>query len=133
MYPRNFLCEETKIKQHTSSKKKLCEIGEEAIWESRFTCLFLFVIPPLWRLPCTHSYPLSFFLPFLPFFLFLYSGQNFCLQLADAQVKKIVFSWYYCVQCSARQGSDLPSRPIFFLGSPAASIMTSNSHCFCYT
>ena len=37
MYPRNFLCEEAKIKQLTSSKKQLCEIGEEAIWESRFT------------------------------------------------------------------------------------------------
>ena len=31
-------CEEAKIKQHTFSKKELCEIGEEAIWESRFTC-----------------------------------------------------------------------------------------------
>ena len=34
MYPRSFLCEEAKIEQHTSSKKKLCEIGEEAIWKS---------------------------------------------------------------------------------------------------
>ena len=32
MYPRSFLCEEAKTKQ-----KKLCEIGKEAIWESRFT------------------------------------------------------------------------------------------------
>ena len=38
MYPRSFLCEEAKTKQHTSSKKELCEIGEGAIWESRFTC-----------------------------------------------------------------------------------------------
>ena len=30
MYPRSFLCEEAKIKQHTPSKKELCEIGEEA-------------------------------------------------------------------------------------------------------
>ena len=34
MCARSFLCEEDKIKQRTSSKKKLCEIGEEAIWES---------------------------------------------------------------------------------------------------
>ena len=42
MYPRNFLTisEEAKIKQHTSSKKELCEIIEEAIWASRFTCFF---------------------------------------------------------------------------------------------
>ena len=31
MYPRRFLYEETKIKQCTSSKKHLHEIGEEAI------------------------------------------------------------------------------------------------------
>ena len=37
MYPRSFLCEEAKIKQRTSLKEELCEIGEEAIWESRFT------------------------------------------------------------------------------------------------
>ena len=36
MYPRSFLCEVAKIKQRTSLKKELCEIGEEAIWESRF-------------------------------------------------------------------------------------------------
>ena len=42
MYPRNFLCEEAKIKQRTPLKKELCEIGEEAIWESRFTS-FLFL------------------------------------------------------------------------------------------
>ena len=35
MYSRSFLCEEAKIKQSTSSKKQLCGIGEEAIWESR--------------------------------------------------------------------------------------------------
>ena len=40
MYPRSFLSEEAKVKRHTSSKKELCEIGEEAIWESRFTCFF---------------------------------------------------------------------------------------------
>ena len=33
MYPRSFLCEETKIKKRTSLKKELCEIGEEAIWD----------------------------------------------------------------------------------------------------
>ena len=38
MYPQSFLCEEAKIKQHNSLKKKLCEVGEGAIWESRFTC-----------------------------------------------------------------------------------------------
>ena len=41
MYPRSFLYEEANIKQRTPLKKKLCEIGEEAIWESRFTS-FLF-------------------------------------------------------------------------------------------
>ena len=40
MYPRSFLYEEAKIKQSTPSKKELCEIGEEAIWESRFTSFF---------------------------------------------------------------------------------------------
>ena len=39
MYPRSFLCEEAEIKQRTPLKKKLCEIGEEAIWKSRFTSL----------------------------------------------------------------------------------------------
>ena len=42
MYPRSYLCEEAKIKQHTSLKEELCEIGEEETWESRFTCFFLF-------------------------------------------------------------------------------------------
>ena len=42
MYPRSFLCEEAKIKQRTPLKKELCEIGEEAIWESRFTSFFRF-------------------------------------------------------------------------------------------
>ena len=42
MYPRSFLCEEAKIKQRTPLKKELCEIGEEAIWESRFTSFLLF-------------------------------------------------------------------------------------------
>ena len=37
MYPPSFLCEETEIKQRTFLKKELCEIGEEAVWESRFT------------------------------------------------------------------------------------------------
>ena len=40
MYPRSFLYEEAKIKQRTALKKELCEIGEEAIWESRFTSFF---------------------------------------------------------------------------------------------
>ena len=40
--PRSFFCEETKIKQCTFLKTKLCEISEEAIWESRFTSFFLF-------------------------------------------------------------------------------------------
>ena len=40
MYPRNFLCEEAKIEQPTPLKKELYEIGEEAIWESRFTSFF---------------------------------------------------------------------------------------------
>ena len=37
MYLQSFLCEEAKIKQRTFSKKELCEIGKEAIWEFRFT------------------------------------------------------------------------------------------------
>ena len=40
-YPRSFLCEEATIKQHSFSKKELCEISDEAIWESRFTCFLL--------------------------------------------------------------------------------------------
>ena len=40
MYPRSFLFEEAKIKQRTPLKKELCEIGEEAIWESRFKSFF---------------------------------------------------------------------------------------------
>ena len=40
MYPRSFLCEEAKIKQRTRLKNELCEIGEEAIWESRITSFF---------------------------------------------------------------------------------------------
>ena len=44
MYPRSFLCEEAKIKQRTSLKKELGEIGEEAIWESRFTSFFIIYI-----------------------------------------------------------------------------------------
>ena len=43
MYPRSFLCEEAKIKQRTPLKKELCEINEEAIWESRFTSFFLYL------------------------------------------------------------------------------------------
>ena len=46
MYPRNFLCEEAKIKQRTSPKKELCESSEEAIWKSRFT---FFVAKQRWR------------------------------------------------------------------------------------
>ena len=45
MYPRSFLCEEAKIEQRTTLKKELCEIGEEAIWESRFTSFFYCEIP----------------------------------------------------------------------------------------
>ena len=40
MYSRSFLCEEAKIKQRTPLKKELCEIGEETLWESRFTSFF---------------------------------------------------------------------------------------------
>ena len=44
MYPQSFLCEEAKIKQQTFSKEELCEIGDEAMWESRFTRFFLVYI-----------------------------------------------------------------------------------------
>ena len=40
MYPQIFLYEEAKIKERTPLKKELCEIGEEAICESRFTSFF---------------------------------------------------------------------------------------------
>ena len=40
MYPRISLCEEAKIKQRTPLKKELFKIGEEAIWEFRFTSFF---------------------------------------------------------------------------------------------
>ena len=40
MYPRSFLFEEAKMKQRTTLKKELCEIGEESISESRFTSFF---------------------------------------------------------------------------------------------
>ena len=40
MYPWSFLCEEAKIKHCTPLKKELREIGEETIWESRFTYFF---------------------------------------------------------------------------------------------
>ena len=45
MNPRSFLCEEAKNKQRTSLKKELYEIGEEAIWESRFTSFFFKCYP----------------------------------------------------------------------------------------
>ena len=41
MYPQSFLCEEAKIKQLTPLKKDICELGEEAIWKSRFTSFFM--------------------------------------------------------------------------------------------
>ena len=44
MYLRSFLCEEAEIKQNTSSKKTICEIGEETIWESRFTSFYFFLL-----------------------------------------------------------------------------------------
>ena len=40
MYPRSFLCEEAKIKQHTSSRNELCTISQEEIWEYQFTFFF---------------------------------------------------------------------------------------------
>ena len=40
MYPRNFLCEEAKMKHRTSSKKQLYEFDEEALWKSRLTSFF---------------------------------------------------------------------------------------------
>ena len=44
MYPLSYLCEEAEIKQRTSLKKELCEIGEKAIWESRFSHPFFEII-----------------------------------------------------------------------------------------
>ena len=44
MYPRSFLCEEAKIKQDTPLKEELSKIGEEAIWESRFTSFLLLIL-----------------------------------------------------------------------------------------
>ena len=41
IYPRSFLYEEAEIKQDTSLNKERCEVREEAIWESWFTCFFI--------------------------------------------------------------------------------------------
>ena len=49
MYPRSFLCEEAKIKQRSPLKKELCEISEEAIWESRFISFFSPIIVYEWK------------------------------------------------------------------------------------
>ena len=51
MCPRSFLCEEARIKQRTSSKKQFCEIGEEAISQSRFTsfCFLTEEAMTLWK------------------------------------------------------------------------------------
>ena len=54
MYPRNFLCEEAKIRRRTPFKKELCKIGEEAIWESRFTSFFRAAKRP--KHPCSYKY-----------------------------------------------------------------------------
>ena len=43
IYPQVSLYEGLKINQNSSWKKELREIGEEAIWESRFTCFFFIV------------------------------------------------------------------------------------------
>ena len=43
-------------------KKELCEIGEEAVWESRFTFFFYFVfvlVSLLYTLPCREHLTLS--------------------------------------------------------------------------
>ena len=55
MYPRSFFCEEAKIKQRTLLQKELCEIGEEAIWESRFTSFFFIVISNFKSSMCPRS------------------------------------------------------------------------------
>ena len=60
MYPRSFLCEEAKIKQRSPLKKELCEIGEEAIWESRFTSFLLFRPPYSNRYFEFHNFELGF-------------------------------------------------------------------------
>ena len=44
MCTRSFFCEEAIIKQRTSSKKELCEIDEEAIWDSRFASFLFFIL-----------------------------------------------------------------------------------------
>ena len=44
MYPLSFLYKEVKIKQRTFSKKRLCEIGEKAMWESRITSFFSYAL-----------------------------------------------------------------------------------------
>ena len=66
MYPQSFLCEKAKIKQRTPSKKRLCEIGGKAIWESRFTSFFFSFQFHLHitldnKLPCTIILLHSFF------------------------------------------------------------------------
>ena len=60
MYPRSFLSEEAKIKQRTFLEKKLCEIGEEAIWKSRLPSFIIIIIN--YQLMTTKKiiYPTSF-------------------------------------------------------------------------
>ena len=70
MYPRSFLCEEAKIKQHTSSKKELCEISEKAMWESRFTC-FLY-----WMNTLNFLNSFAFFYKILAFLIIPFLKKN---------------------------------------------------------
>ena len=77
IYPRCFLCEEAENKQRTPFKKELCEIGEEAIWESRFTSFF-FVKNTNFDFKCTQIYQYSIFLSSDTYFsrLFHYKHEN---------------------------------------------------------
>ena len=74
MYPRNFLCEEAKIKQRTPLKRELCEIGEEAIWEFRFTSFFYCNVD----FELQHAYLLSIILIHGLFIFFPISEIRYC-------------------------------------------------------
>ena len=66
MFPRSFLCEEAKIKQRTPLKKELCEIREDAIWESRFTCFFqIFVISRSIEILIETNFWLGMYVPYI--------------------------------------------------------------------
>ena len=92
--PDTCLCEGAKIKQRTRSIKQLCEIGEEAISEPRFTCFFNFAtlekIPNYRPRVCIpfnkRSYIISYNLYILDF-LFVLNLRNYPKTIDICQLK----------------------------------------------